>query len=288
MSDSGSGSDSTRMGCPMGGMSAAGAGSAAMVGASSDVSLTYSSYLKIDELLKLQEPLSVPVAHDELLFITIHQVYELWFKQALFELDSLVVHLVKRDYLHSLRRLERVNEIFRILVSQVDILETMTPLEFNRFRDKLNPASGFQSAQFRELEILGGIDAAEYEKFFELEPEWKASLIQRAKGPNLRDTLFQTLQTEGLLKNDDTESRINAVVKVYKNPKPDSGLRNLCEQLIRFDEQVVLWRFRHVQMVERMIGMKYGTGGSLGVPYLQTTLKKRFFPELWEARTRFE
>lgn len=248
---------------------------------------TYSNYLKVDELLKLQQPLSEPVAHDELLFITIHQVYELWFKQVLFELDALVVDLTSRNYLQSLRRIERVNEIFRVLVQQVDILETMTPLEFNRFRSKLNPASGFQSAQFRELEILGGVPIEEYEKFFEMEPEWKAHILARAKRPNLRDTLFETLETEGFLIADSPENRVQAVLKVYESPKQDSPLRNLCEALIKFDEQVVLWRFRHVQMVERMIGMKHGTGGSLGAPYLRTTLKKRFFPELWDARTLF-
>jgi tryptophan 2,3-dioxygenase len=249
--------------------------------------LTYSSYLKVSELLKLQEPIAHPAAHDELLFITIHQVYELWFKQVLFELETLRSDLEQRNYLLSIRRLERVNEIFRILVQQVDILETMTPVEFNRFRSNLNPASGFQSAQFRELEILGGIDSKEYEKFFESEPEWKAQVIRRARESDLRDTLFQALADEKILTDESPEGRIAAVAKIYQDPNPGSAIRNLCEALIRFDEQVVMWRFRHVQMVERMIGMKYGTGGSLGVPYLQTTLKKRFFPELWAARNTF-
>lgn len=248
-------------------------------------SLTYSGYLKVSELLKLQQPLSNPVAHDELLFITIHQVYELWFKQILFELDALTENLQQHDYPLSLRRLDRVNEIFRVLVQQVDILETMTPVEFNRFRKNLNPASGFQSAQFRELEILGGISAEEYEKYFDMEPEWKHHLIRRSKHPSLRDIFFQLLEDEGFLKKDTPENRIQAVVAVYHDSKPHSALKNLCEELLKFDETVVQWRFRHVQMVERMIGMKHGTGGSMGVPYLRTTLKKRFFPELWESRT---
>lgn len=249
--------------------------------------VTYSNYLKVKELTSLQQPLSEPVAHDELLFITIHQVYELWFKQVLFELETLVSDIGNRQYLHASRRLDRVTEIFRILVQQVDILETMTPTDFNTFRSHLNPASGFQSAQFRELEILGGVDAKEFEKFFELEPEWKSQVLKRAKGPNIRSALFQALAVEGWLKSDDHENRVQALIDLYVSKKPDFGLTILCERLIRFDELVVLWRFRHVQMVERMIGMKYGTGGSLGVPYLQTTLKKRFFPELWESRTKF-
>src|SRR5262249_32919328 len=150
-------------------------------------------------------------------------------------------------------------------------LETMTPFEFNRFRSHLNPASGFQSAQFRELEILGGVDIEEYKSFLELNPEWKDDIYRRAKGPNLRQTLFDALKAEGILKQDDSQSRVMAILKVYEDPKPAAPLRNLCEQLIKFDEQVVLWRFRHVQMVERMIGMKQGTGGSLGAPYLRTT-----------------
>ncbi len=254
------------------------------MGEGTDKKLTYSSYLKVSPLLELQRPLSKPVAHDEMLFIVIHQVYELWFKQVLFELDDVVLCLQKSDMLKALRRIERVNEIFRILVQQVDILETMTPIEFNRFRSHLNPASGFQSLQFRELEILCGADPKEYEKFGELNPEWKDRLQDRVDKPTLRKTFFELLQSEGLCQTTDLAPA--AILEVYLENRSDSPIRAVCESLIRFDEQVQLWRFRHVQMVERMIGRKPGTGGSLGVAYLQTTLKKRFFPELWEARTR--
>ncbi len=248
-----------------------------------DTKLTYTSYLKVDGLLKLQEPLSKPVAHDELLFIIIHQVYELWFKQILFELDDVPGHLAKGDVIRCIRRLERVAEIMRILISQVDVLETMTPMEFNRFRSHLNPASGFQSLQFRELEILCGADAAEHDRFAQINPEWKGKLETRRAKPTLRKAFFDLLRTENLIQTD--EQVPQALVEIYHAAKPDSTIRSLCEGLIKLDEQIALWRYRHVQMVERMIGMKPGTGGSMGVAYLKTTLSKRFFPELWQART---
>lgn len=247
-------------------------------------SLTYSSYLQVDSLLKLQKPLSEPVAHDELLFIIIHQVYELWFKQILFELDSVVQHLSKSDFIKCIRRLERVSEIMRVLIQQIDVLETMTPVEFNRFRSHLNPASGFQSLQFRELELLCGLDPAEYENFKNIQPEWADRLQERMAKPSIRQAFFQMLKREGLAMTDDLAAE--SFHQIYLDPQQESVYRSLCEGLIKFDEQITLWRFRHVQMVERMIGMKAGTGGSLGVAYLKTTLRKRFFPELWEARTR--
>ena len=253
------------------------------MGEKQNTPVSYTSYLQVDSLLELQTHLSQPVAHDELLFIIIHQVYELWFKQILFELDAVVTHLQASDFIKSIRRLERVNEIMRILTQQVDILETMTPVEFNRFRAHLNPASGFQSLQFRELELLCGSDPKEYDRFKEISPEWAPKLAARLAKPNLRQTFFQTLAREGLAQTDDLASE--ALRQIYLDTAPESVYRSLCEGLIRFDEMVALWRFRHVQMVERMIGMKPGTGGSLGVAYLKSTLRKRFFPELWEART---
>lgn len=251
----------------------------------SDKKLTYSSYLKVGELLDLQQPLSKPVAHDELLFIVIHQVYELWFKQLLFELETLVQHLDQDRHIEAFRVLQRTQTIFNVLIKQIDVLETMTPTEFARFRAHLNPASGFQSFQFRELELLSGADPAEYERFFDLEPEWKQRLQERARKKSLRDVFFETLARHVGLKSREPEAVRKVLGKLYGAQTIDFTLQTLCEHLIQYDELVQLWRFRHVQMVERMIGMKMGTGGSLGVPYLMSTLKKRFFPELWQVRT---
>ena len=246
--------------------------------------LTYSKYLRVPDLLSLQNPINDPPAHDEMLFIVIHQVYELWFKQIIFELDSLVGYLGKDDLISSFRLLDRVCEIFRVLIQQIDILETMTPVEFNLFRSNLHPASGFQSYQFRELELMAGASIEDYQKFSSLEPEWKNMLATRKERKNLRQAFLETLKHNRLLSTTAHEEVVSAISRIYEAPEL-LALRNLCEYLIRFDEQISLWRFRHVQMVERMIGMKPGTGGSLGVAYLAQTLKRRFFPELWEART---
>jgi tryptophan 2,3-dioxygenase len=246
--------------------------------------VSYNDYLKVDDLISLQRPLSSPVAHDEMLFIVIHQTYELWFKQVIFEMESIVGLVMRDELMYGFRLLDRVSEIFRVLIQQVDILETMTPPEFNRFRANLNPASGFQSVQFRELEILAGADPKDYTRLAELNPEWKGRLKNRMENITMRHALFHLLKVRGLLTSSDEPSIQKALVTIYKQSGYDT-LYTLCEHLINFDEQFSLWRFRHVQMVERMIGMSRGTGGSLGVPYLQATLKKRFFPELWEVRT---
>jgi len=255
------------------------------VGLPSNQALTYTKYLRVNELISLQTPVAEPKAHDEMLFIIIHQTYELWFKQINYELTALIQHLTKDDLLFSFRMMDRISEIFRVLVQQIEILETMTPIEFNRFRSNLNPASGFQSLQFRELELLAGAQISEYERFTKLEPEWMQTLQRRKTQPSLRETFFALLERHGVVTADSShETIVKAISAVYLESRHDA-IQNLCEHLIRFDEQISLWRFRHVQMVERMIGMKRGTGGSLGVNYLQSTLKKRFFPELWEART---
>ena len=246
--------------------------------------LTYSSYLKVKELTSLQAPLAKPAAHDELLFIVIHQVYELWFKLLLHEIHVLMSSMRDNKLILSFHILRRVSEIFKVLIQQLDVLETMTPTDFNQFRSNLNPASGFQSLQFRELEIISGANVKDYEKFAPLEPEWKPRLSQLANQSNLHQTFLQLLKSRGLVKSDSTEECQTALLQVYEKDS-HLELRSLCEGLIGYDEQISLWRFRHVQMVERMIGMKRGTGGSLGVNYLRQTLARRFFPELWEVRT---
>jgi len=249
-------------------------------------SLTYSSYLKVDGLLQLQQPVSNPPAPDELLFIITHQSYELWFRLMIQEIERVIGFIEKENLFPAFHLLERITLVFKSLIQQLDILETMTPVAFNQFRSNLNPASGFQSWQFRELELLFGGSPQDYSKFADIEPEWFKRVFERSHKPNLRTVFLTLLQRRKLLPAQVTSELIlSALLKVYEKPIQDE-LQTLCEFLIALDEQVILWRFRHVQMVERMIGMKHGTGGSLGVPYLETTLKKKFFPELWRARTQ--
>jgi tryptophan 2,3-dioxygenase len=248
-------------------------------------SLSYGSYLKVPELLDLQQRISDPPHHDELLFILIHQVYELWFKQTLHELDAAVKFLDADDLLKVAKGFRRIHAIQRILLQQVDVLETMTPQDFNAFRSGLNPASGFQSAQFREIEFRCGLPGDEkYLRHLALTPQEHARLEKRMHEPTLYDALKAHLARRGF----DVSSH-DAIVAtfrtIYEHEEQHYALYLLLEDLIDFDEGVLLWRGRHVSMVERMIGMKPGTGGSLGVAYLQTTLQRRFFPELWEVRT---
>lgn len=248
--------------------------------------LTYGSYLKVDQLLSLQQPQSQPAAPDELLFIITHQSYELWFRLVITELDKVISLIQKKELIPAFHLFERVSLVFKSLIQQLDILETMTPVAFNQFRAQLNPASGFQSWQFRELELLAGGTPQDYSRFEALEPEWFQKLRERGNKPNLRTAFLGLLKTHGLLGDSFSSADLQqALLHIYHKPIQDE-LQTLCEFLIQFDEQIMLWRFRHVQMVERMIGMKHGTGGSLGVPYLETTLKRKFFPELWEARTQ--
>lgn len=249
----------------------------------SDQKLTYGGYLKVRELLELQQRLSEPAQHDETLFIIIHQVYELWFKQLLHEVDAIVEYLRNGEVLVAHRMLRRCIEIQRVLVQQLSVLETMTPMDFLAFRDHLMPASGFQSAQFREMEIVSGLrDARALVNYEEGSPE-RARLERRLRAPSLADELFGLLDRRGLGSPD----RVAAVEKVYRGAHQHYDLFLLCESLIEYDEMFQLWRMRHVQMVERVIGGgTRGTGGSSGAGYLRSTIDRRFFPELWEVRNR--
>jgi tryptophan 2,3-dioxygenase len=247
--------------------------------------LTYTSYLRVGELLDLQHPLSDPPHHDEMLFILIHQVYELWFKQVLHELDAAVVHLGNDNLLHVAKGFRRIHAIQRILESQVDVLETMPPQDFNAFRDGLNPASGFQSAQFREMEFLCGLHGNEsYLRHLAPTAPERVRLERRLREPTLYDALKGYLARHGFAVANHDEV-VATFRTVYENEEKYYALYLLLEDFIDFDEKFMLWRSRHVLMVERMIGMKPGTGGSLGATYLRTTLSRRFFPELWEVRT---
>jgi tryptophan 2,3-dioxygenase len=248
------------------------------------VALSYGSYLKLGELLRLQQPLSQPSHHDEMLFIVIHQVYELWFKQLLHELDAAAAALDRDDLLRASKTFRRIHTIQRLLEQQVDVLETMTPQEFNQFRDHLNPASGFQSVQFRELEFACGLRRTDVLQWVELDDEQRAHLERRRVAPSLYDRVKALLQRRGFAA-DSSEALVEAYRQIYSEEAAHYDLYLLLEDLIEFDERFLLWRGRHVLMVERMIGQKHGTGGSLGAQYLERTLAHRFFPELWEVRT---
>lgn len=231
---------------------------------SSDAAVTYTSYLKIDEILKLQSPLSDGPEHDELLFIIIHQTYELWFKSLLHEMSQAQRTLESGDTHLSLGLLGRVRTIMKTLVGQVDILETMTPLQFNTFRDRLDAASGFQSAQFRKIEaLLGGRTQEQNGIWYSLLKYLASRKHIAAPGERAMDVML---------------------INVYRND-PEAAM--MLERLVDIDEGLQEWRYRHVKMVERTIGAKMGTGGSSGAAYLASTLFRPVFPELWRVRSEF-
>jgi len=259
--------------------------------------LSYNKYLRVQELIGLQDCLSDPVHHDELLFITIHQAYELWFKQILHEIDA-AISLMSQDNLPAATRaLRRTVEIEKLLVNQIHILETMTPISFLAFRDQLNPASGFQSMQFREIEFSSGLKDDGILREFVEDGFAYGRLKQRFVLPSLADTFFEALQRRGFevraneVNLDKAEQkrrydqRTRAVLEVITHFEERYEEFQLAEALIDYDEYFSLWRSHHIKMVERMVGAKRGTGGSEGIGYLRTTLDKKFFPELWEART---
>jgi tryptophan 2,3-dioxygenase len=251
-----------------------------------DATLTYGEYLKVPELLSLQDCLSSPPHHDEPLFIIIHQVYELWFKLILHEIDSAIAELKDGRVHEATRLLRRVVEVQRLLIGQIRILETMRPQDFLGFRYHLNPASGFQSVQFREIEAVLGMRDPEVVARLVASAEEMARLEARLVGPTLPETLDLLLAARGLRSGDEADWRLKALVAIYEHPDRHADLNALCEVLVEIDECLSLWRAHHVQMVERMIGSKRGTGGSEGVGYLRTTLPKRAFPDLWAVRTR--
>jgi len=282
-------------GCPFG-QTAGGNGNSGTL-------LNYSSYLRVNDLLRLQNQLSSPPTHDELLFIIIHQTYELWFKELLHDLDAVVESLAAvasrqwRDQVYEAARLlRRCTEIMRVLVSQFTILETMLPTHFMAFRGRLEPASGFQSEQFREIEFLCGLKDEKLLRHHANDREAYDRLERRLHAPSLHDVFFDALATIGKLpplpqsasEEERFQQRAEAVRSVYEDERSYRDWIDVCERLTEFDELTVAWRLRHIQVVERIIGARRGTGGSEGASYLRTTLGKRLFPELWEARTMLQ
>jgi tryptophan 2,3-dioxygenase len=258
--------------------------------------LTYGAYLHVPELLDLQKCRSDPEEHDEMLFIVIHQVYELWFKLVMHELDKAHQNLVDGKLFMALATLKRIRVVLKTLVGQLDILETMTPLQFASFRSRLEMASGFQSAQFRAFEFAMGYKRPQMIKFYPEGTPERALLQDRLDKPCIVDGLYAFLKFRGVelpedIANRDIKEAIEpneavqeVLIKAYRE---DTDLSLLLEALTDIDEGVQEWRYRHVKMVERTIGVKMGTGGSAGAEYLKRTLFKPFFPDLWAIRSRF-
>jgi tryptophan 2,3-dioxygenase len=248
--------------------------------------LSYGAYLRVGELLSLQSPQASPPAHDELLFIVVHQAYELWFKQVLFELSSCVDEMSGGSAPRARHLLERVHAIERVLIEQVAVLESMSPQDFLEFRTSLAPASGFQSVQFREIEFLSGLKEPAYLKRLKLGSEERARLERRLASPTLWDAFCWLLERRGLpMPAADGIARRDSLLRLARERERFSGEFYLSEALLTHDELFAIWRQRHVLMVERQIGTKSGTGGTTGAAYLRSTLDKRFYPELWELRS---
>ena len=258
--------------------------------------LNYANYLKLPRLLDLQEPLSKPEEHDEMLFIVIHQVYELWFKLLLHEFEKIGSDLSGNELFRAIAGFKRVRTVMKTLVGQLDILETMTPMSFSGFRERLDTASGFQSVQFRELEFVLGQKRSEILNVHAPGSPARRALEKRLRERSVIDHFYDFLRHRGVAIPEELETRDvalptipNEVIqenlyRLYKE-QPDVGI--LLELMTDFDEGQQEWRYRHVKLTERTIGNKKGTGGSLGVEFLKQTLFKPIFPDLWAVRHRF-
>ena len=257
------------------------------------MNLTYADYLHLDELLALQKPRSSPEEHDELLFIISHQAYELWFKLQLHELDKVKGDLSGGDLYGAIATFKRCRTIMKVMVEQIDILETLTPMSFNSFRDRLEHASGFQSSQFRELEFVLGYKRADMLKYQQPGTAAYEQLLRRLREPSIVDCFYDFLEHHDVTIPTELRSRDatfptvpnevveEGILRLYKT-QPD--LEILFELMTDFDEGFQEWRYRHIKLVERTIGSKHGTGGSLGVEFLKQSLFHPIFPDLWAIR----
>jgi tryptophan 2,3-dioxygenase len=255
--------------------------------------LTYASYLELEKLLNLQKPRSTPAEHDEMLFIIIHQTYELWFKQLLHEFDKIKADFSAGKLFDAIHAFKRSRTIMKTLVGQLDIIETMTPSSFSSFRDRLDTASGFQSIQFRELEFLLGCKRASTLSYVKPEMPGYDRLQRRLQERTVIDHFYDFLEIRGaripaeLRKRDLTQpnqanEQVQAeILRLYRE-SPETSF--LFELMTDFDEGLQEWRYRHIKLVERTIGAKKGTGGSLGVPFLKESLFNPIFPDLWAIR----
>lgn len=257
------------------------------------MSLTYATYLHLDQLLTLQQPRSEPPEHDETLFIISHQAYELWFKLQLHELEKICDDFRSNRLYAAIATFKRCRTIMKVMVEQIDILETLTPMSFNSFRERLETASGFQSYQFREFEFLLGYKRPDLLRFFQAGTSAYDALVRRLQAPSVVDAFYLFLEQQGVVIPADVHGRDptlgtqaderveEGILRLYKS-KPD--LEILFELMTDFDEGFQEWRYRHIKLVERSIGSKKGTGGSLGVEFLKKSLFHPVFPDLWAIR----
>src|SRR3982074_807246 len=236
--------------------------------------LSYGSYLKIPELLSLQEGLSHE--HDELLFIVSHQIYELWFKVVLDELEATRGRIDSDNIFFARHHLQRVHVIERLLVEQIEVLETMSPQDFLAFRSQLAPASGFQSVQFREIEFVSGLKEPRYMARIEGSPAEMSRLKRRREERARADAFHALVERRGS----------PTLLEIFRDRERHGDLFDLCEAMLDHDEAFAHWRARHLLMVGRQNGSKTGAGGSSGAEYLRSTLGKRFSPELWDVRSQ--
>jgi len=255
--------------------------------------LTYADYLDLEKLLTLQKPRSTPPEHDEMLFIIIHQTYELWFKQLLHEFEKIKKDFSAGDLFGAIHSFKRVRTVMKVLVAQIDILETMTPSSFSSFRDRLETASGFQSIQFREIEFVLGYKRESTLKYVKPDFPGADRLQERIGERTVIDHFYDFLEKRGAkvpaeLKNRDVtqpngpNEHVQAeILKLYKS-SPEVSI--LFELMTDFDEGLQEWRYRHIKLVERTIGAKHGTGGSPGVPFLKESLFRPIFHDLWAIR----
>ena len=246
--------------------------------------MTYADYLQLDTLLSAQQPLSD--LHDEMLFVIIHQTKELWMKQMLHELQ-LAISLIGQDrFAEAYKAMARISRIQSVMTLSWDVLSTLTPVDYLKFRNVLGTSSGFQSAQFRELEYKLGLKDPRFLEYHVNAPDAHKRLTAALEGQSLREASFAALERAGFELGDRSEEMVAAAwLEVYRDAERWFDLYQLAEKLVDIDDALSMWRYKHVLTVERIIGNKPGTGGSAGAAYLRSTLTKRVFPELWSLRT---
>jgi tryptophan 2,3-dioxygenase len=246
--------------------------------------MTYADYLKLDQLLGAQQPLSA--LHDEMLFIVIHQTKELWMKEMLHELRMAVDLLQADRFAEAYKAMARIGRIQAVMTLSWDVLSTLTPVDYLKFRDVLGTSSGFQSAQFREIEFRLGLKEPNFVDHYDEESPERARLERALSEPSLREASHDALARAGFdLGDRSVEAIARAWLEVYRDAERWFDLYELAEKLVDIDDALAGWRHKHVLTVERIIGNRPGTGGSAGAPYLRATLDKRVFPELWALRT---